>query len=538
MRRIVAAACLLLAPACGGGPLVERAYDGHVVEGRAIEPEAYAAFLMGALAESSGEGRAALVAYERAARLDPGGPETWTRIGSVRCSMNPGDRRSDDAFSRAISIDARYAGVWAAKARCAAARNDVAATLEAARHAAELDPSADGANALLSRAGAAVRDAGTRDALIALTATARDRVAAWDALGSWAASRGDVALWARALETLVKIAPARRDAVARAAEELAGAGEIGEARAVAAAVAESGDGPMSEARAPLASRLAVDEAIGRGDAGAVRLRATRARVTLEEAGARALLAGRRDLGREIVSAVTRADPDAAGARLVLAACDGRDLVGAVLDARRHPVKMSGAGLVAFGAAVVHAVSPEEARASLAGVAHGPLVAGDDRVVRRAVELASRGALDMGALPPDGLVEMAALRGESSGEGLSLPDRRLLDARHEYLAGALADPRGPRTRELGERLAGIAGSDPVVAAASALVQIAIGAPIAAGAPGALLTRDPADALLAATALRLANKTGDSDVATRARASLTALGRETRQGDDPKKSGAAF
>jgi hypothetical protein len=144
---------------------------------------------------------------------------------------------------------------------------------------------------------------------------------------------------------------------------------------------------------------------------------------------------------------------------------------------------------------------------------------------------------MTALPANGLVELAALRGASSGEALSPPDRRLLDARHQYLADALGDPRGPATRALGERLAGVAGTDPVVAAASALVQIASSAPIAAGAPAALLTRDPGDALLAATALRLANKTGDTDVATRARATLTALGGDTRLGDDDKK-GAAF
>ncbi len=534
----MAVACALLASACGGGPLVERAYDGHVVEGRAIEPDAYAAFLIGALAESSGQTRDALIAYEHAARLDSRGPEIWTRVGAVRCALRPGDPHADDAFARALAIDDRYAGAWAARARCAATRNDAAGTLENARRAAELDPSADGANALLARAGVAVQDATTRDALLALTATARDRVAAWDALASWAASRGDIALWARALETLVKVAPARRDAVARAAEELAGAGEMDEARAVAAAAADAGEGPMMEDRAPLAARLAVDEAIGRGNADEVRLRATRARVTLEEAAARALLAGQRDMAREIVSPVTRADPGASGARLVLAASEGRDLVGAAVEARRQATSISGAGLVAFGAAVVHAVSPEEARASLAALKHGPLVAGDDRVVRRAVELASRGTLDMSALPADGLVEIAALRGEPSGEGLSLPDRRGLDARHEYLAGALADPRGPRTKELGDRLARIAGSDPVVAAASALVQIAVGAPIAAGAPGALLLRDPGDALLAATALRLANKTGDTDVATRARATLTALGSDVHPSDDTKKRGAAF
>jgi tetratricopeptide (TPR) repeat protein len=541
MRRVLAAGGLLLAASCGGGPLVERAYDGHVVEGRAIEADAYAAFLSGAIAEASGSGREALLWYERAARLDAHGPEIWTRVGAVRCSLQPSDSQADAAFARALAIDPGYAGAWGAKARCASARNDPRATLDAARRAAELDPSADGANALLSyasRAGQTVQDAGTRDALIALTATAQDRIAAWDALASWASSHGDVALWARALETLARIAPARRDAVAVAAEELAGAGEVGAARAVAAAASEAGDAPMTEDRSPLAARLAVDEAIGGGSADAVRLRATRARITLEEAGARALLAGQRDLARAILSAVTRADPDAAGARLVLAACDGRDVVGAAWEARHRGARMSGAGFVAFGAAVVHAVSPEESRTALAAVTHGPVLAGDDRVVRRAVELASRGTIEMSDLPPDGLVEIAALRGTSSGEGLSLPDRRVLDARHQYLAAALADPQAPATKELGQRLGRIAGTDPVVGSALALVEIASGEPIAPEAPRELLMRDPGDPLLAATALRLANKTGDADVATRARATLTALGGEPHGADDDKKRGVAF
>ncbi len=202
-------------------------------------------------------------------------------------------------------------------------------------------------------------------------------------------------------------------------------------------------------------------------------------MALEEAGARALLAGQRDLARAILSAVTRADPDATGARLVLAACDGKDLVGAAWEARRRGARMSGAGFVAFGAAVVHAVSPEDSWAALAAVAHGPVLAGDDRVVRRAVELASRGTIEMSVLPPDGLVEIAALRGTSSGEGLSLPDRRVLDARHQYLAAALADPQAAATRALGERLGRIAGTDPVVGSALALVEIASGGPIAPG-----------------------------------------------------------
>ena len=538
MKRALAVACMLLGCSCARGQVVERVYDGRLVDGRPIESAAYAAFLRGAIAEASGNPRAALAGYREAAQKDPSAPETWARLGAIRCALNPRDRTADDAFARALVIDGRYAGTWAAKARCAGARKDEPGMLEAARRAAELDPSR--ASSLLARAGRTVRDAATREELVALTVTAKDRVAAWDALAAWAESRGDVMLWATALEAVVKIAPTRRDAVAHAAEELAGAGEIAHARAIAGAAADADDDPLSDERHPLAVRLAVDEALARGDASAVETRATRVHMDLEEVAARALLAGRRALARDLASTVARADPDATGARLVVAACEDGDVARAASDVRHRGARASAAAFVAFGVAAVRAVSPEDVRATLATIAHGPIVAGDDRVIRPAVELASRGVLDAGALPADGLVEIAVLRVEAPAEGLSMPDRRALDARHEYLALALTDPRAARAKELGDRLAGVTASDPVVAAASALMLLATGLPIDPAAAKALLLRDPADALLAATALRLAKKTGDSDSARRARAVLTALGGGTNlhESDEQKKTGGAF
>ena len=536
-RALSVSLCVTLS-ACGGAPLVARAYDGRIVEGHPVEPEAYAAFLNGAIAEASDDRRGALAGYEHAARLDGASPEVWARVGALRCAVEPRDWRADDAFARALSLDPSYAGAWSAKARCASVRRDEAATQDAARRAAALDPSADGANALLARASRSVRDATTRDALVALTATARDRVAAWNALASWAASRGDVALWSLALETLARLAPSHRDAVAAASEELAGSGQMGAARAVATAALEAGDGPPSDERRTLAARLAVDDAIAGGDADVVRSRATRARVGLEEAGARAWLAGRHDLARELVAPVTRADPGASGAKLVLALCDGRDLALAAADARRAGGVASAAAVVAFGRAIARGASPGDARAVLAAIPRAPVVPGDDRVVRAAVELVSRGVLATEALPPDGLVELAVLRGSGAAEGPAVPDVRALDARHEYLALALADPKGAGAKELADRLASVATTDPVVAAAGALVQIGTGAPLDTSAARALMTIDPTDPLLAAIALQVATRTGDTDAATRARATLTAFaGPDMHEGDAAKKSGGA-
>ncbi len=157
------AAALALA-GCAATPAVDRMYGGRVVAGRYVGPEAYAAFLRGAIAEAAGDAGAALVAYEEAARLDREGPEVWARIAAVRCAADPRDARADDAFARAFAADATYAPAWEAKARCALSRGDERGAAAAARRAAELDPTADGANVLVARA-VAPGGATTRDAL-------------------------------------------------------------------------------------------------------------------------------------------------------------------------------------------------------------------------------------------------------------------------------------------------------------------------------------------------------------------------------------
>jgi hypothetical protein len=355
---------------------------------------------------------------------------------------------------------------------------------------------------------------------VALTVTAVDRVAAWSALASWAEAHGDVALWTRALIVLARVAPERREAVAHSAEELAGAGDVGEARMVAAAAREASESPLPP-RFALAARLALDEAIARHDAGAVRRRATRGRLRLDEAAGRALLGGERALARELASAAA-SDPGALGARLVLAVADGADLLGAATSARAGDTPASAAALVAFGVALMHVASSTQARAALISLPRLPLVAGDDRVVRPAVELVSRGMLPGDALPPDGVVELFVVTGPTVAPLAVAPDDAALDRRHHYLALALTQPSSPLVRELAGRLRAVSPTDPVVAAATAIAQLAEGGPIAADAPRTLLARNPADPLLAAVALRLAEKVGDADVARRARETLSALG----------------
>jgi hypothetical protein len=510
------AAC---ASGCGGRLMVDRAYGGNVVHGRYVEPEAYAAFLRGAMAQASGDTREALAAYGDAARLDPDSPEIWTRIAEVRCRADPRDATAEGELAHALEIEPTYARAWAVRAKCATARGDEAAARVAAERASALDPSADAANVALARSpvGGTDAQAVTRQRLVALTATASDPLVAWEALASWAEAHGDVPLWSRALRETAALAPGKRQAVAAAAEELAGIGALADARAVAAAAVEADERPFDATSHELAARLAIDEAIARGDLGAVRRRSTRARVPIDEAAGRAWLAGSLAMARSLATAAAEGDPTARGARLVLAAVRGDNVVQAAADVRPGDAPVSAAALVAFGRSLSRFAAPETSAAALAATPHAPLVAGDDRVVRPAVELVARGVLSASALPPDGAIELSAVRGESPTEPLPR-----LDARHEYLAFALLRSGSPRVRYLAERLAAAMPSDAVVAAATSLLRMARGAPpLDGGSASALLAHDPADPLLAAVALRLAEKVGDADAARRARATLAAL-----------------
>jgi hypothetical protein len=367
---------------CALSPAVTRDYGGRIVQGRYIEPEAYAAFLRGAIAEASGQTSDALAAYGAAARLDSASVEIWTRIAAVRCAASPSDALADDALARAFAIDPRFGPAWAVKATCALGRGDAAGARDAAAKAAALDPEQDAANVLLADTATAERASEARSALVALTATAEDPVLAWSALARWASSHGDVALAAFAYERLVKMAPSYRGATAEAAERLALAGRTSEARRVAAAAVDASEAPFPAAAHPLAARLAVDDAIAQKDAPLVRRRAIRVQLSIEEAAARALLAGDASLARAIGSKEASADGDARGVRLVLAAAFRGDALAALSEAQSMHDSISGAAWVAVGEALAHVVAPAEVRKVLASLAHDPITQGDSLVLGR------------------------------------------------------------------------------------------------------------------------------------------------------------
>lgn len=501
LRRPSAPALLLLAASCAGTLPVERAYDGNVVQGRFIEPAAYSAFLRGAMAEAAGDAKGALAAYSDAVRLDPDSAEAWARIGRVRCTLDPRDPRAREAIARVFALDGRVAGEHGAFGPCIpAARADVAA-----------------------------EGGVTRERLIARAVAAEDPAAAWDAVVAWARERDDVALEAMALGAWVAIDPSRRDAVAAAAEDLAGLGEAAAARAVAGAAFDASDAPFPDGRALLARRLAVDEAIVRGDLVATSARATRARMGIDEAAARALLHGQTALSYDLAAERARADPDDVGARLVLASIgksrdDGlgaRDPISAVAAVHARPrARVAAAVWVVFGRASVHAMAPGDARRALEAVDHDPIVAGDDDVSRAAVALALVRAIDEADLSTDGAAELRVIR-EDSAEGGAPHDASACDLRHQLLSVAMTAPKSKTTLDLCERLRRVGSTDRVVAAALALARLGSGEPIEPGAAAALVARDPGDPLLCAAALRLATKSGDATSAEKTRSALAAI-----------------
>ncbi|MBX3191612.1 MAG: hypothetical protein KF819_31760, partial [Labilithrix sp.] len=203
---------------CLGDPKVVRVYDGRVVEGRYVSPDAYAAFLRGVLAEESGDWKGALSAYEQARNEDEDDAEVWARIGAVRCRLDVKDTEIDRAFGRAAKIDPTYASALAARSRCELSRGRPEEAAALARAAAAADPKNAGLEALYVTAEAARRGpSGARERAVALTLAHGSRAVAWDALVAWGRSHRDAELVARGLEGLVRAAPGRSAEVEKGA---------------------------------------------------------------------------------------------------------------------------------------------------------------------------------------------------------------------------------------------------------------------------------------------------------------------------------
>lgn len=404
MRRSSLALLLLLA-ACGSEPRVARVYDGKLVEGRFVSPDAYAAFLRGVLAEESGDLKGAAAAYAQALDEDEDDPELSARVGETRCKIDPRDPEIDRAFKQALALDGTSASALAAKSRCATLRGKTAEAADLAAKAAALDPGNVGLAALAIRSDLSRGDPAARERAIALTAVHGEHVAAWDALIAWGSAHKDAALVVRGLEGLLRVAPTRSVELEKGALALLGAGDLPLARKLAVAVADaSRELAVVGPRDATVARLAVDEALARGDKAAALARATRGHVPLAEVAARALLLDHKDLATAIASAVADADPGASGALMVKLALRATppangpapkaggtpSAIPAVLvEPRDQPPELCA---LVFADRLAQQSNVETARAWLAKVTRTPMPERDPLAIALATSLAAKGIL--------------------------------------------------------------------------------------------------------------------------------------------------
>lgn len=404
-----ALAAALGASGCAAEPRVVRVYDGRIVQGRYVPPEAYAAFLRGALAEAAGDLAGAAVAYGVAADADDEDPEVFARLGEVRCRLDPKDPNADRAFDRALRADASHAGALAASSRCATARGRTDEALELARRAAAQDPKNVDLQALVignasvasaasaSSAGASPPPGGDlRAQAIALTLAHGENPVAWDALAAWGRSHRDAELVARALEGLARAAPTRSLEAERGAVALLDGGQLALARRVAASLADAPrELEIVGPRDATVARLAVDEALVRGDRAAATARATRGHVPLAEVAARALVQGQREIATTLATEVAAADPGASGAAMVKAS-----LLGATSGFSHVTDQPPELCALVFADKLASAAGADVARQWLGRITRVPISPRDPVAAPLAVDLAARGVLPVADLPAE------------------------------------------------------------------------------------------------------------------------------------------
>ncbi|MDF2696275.1 MAG: Tetratricopeptide 2 repeat protein [Labilithrix sp.] len=537
----------LAAIGCAGEAKVVRVYEGRIVEGGFVPSTAYAAYLKGVLAEEAGDLRSALAAYEQAAQEDDEDPEPFTRIGDVRCKLDPANTGADEALGRALRIDKTYAPALAAKARCAAARGKASEGLAIVEQIAAADRQSASLEALFVRLASSAPEAPAsrqaRERAIALTLASGDDPVAWDALVAWGRGKADGELLARGLEGLIRAAPFRSRDVEAGALELLGIGHTGLARRVAARLA---DAPVElethGIHDPTVARLAVDEAIVSGDRERAERRATRGHVPLAEVAARALILERPELAAATARSVLAADPNAGGAAMVLTALAARGpkgpehvaLAGDVPGrGKTAPTDRPAAAcvlvlaerLAALGG--IDAARPWAARVLSAGGA--PLAPHDPVTGPLAVELAARGVIEERGLPLELRLELAARRREPppAVDAVAL-ETKVVDAKHALLWHLLVDPNGSPARTLLSRMSAAADRDPIIgfALARAALASAPGAPGKSDVWGPVLraiAASPSHPLLLAVAVEIAQKGGRAEDVPPARARLMAVAR---------------
>lgn len=528
IRRAAVLAAVVGIAGCVGEPKVVRVYDGHIVEGAFVTPEAYSSFLRGVLAEEAGDLRSALAAFEQAAAEDDEDPEPLVRIGALHCRVDPKSRRADDAFARALRIDRTYASALAAQARCAAERGQPDSGVAFVERVAAADRKSADLGALYVKLAAqranGSADQRARERALALTVANGANPVAWDALVAWGRGKADGELLARGLEGLARVAPMRTRDVEAGVLELLGSGRATLARRVAATLA---DIPADRVTTTIAdgtvARLAVDEAIVHGDVERAERRAARGRVSLSEVAARALILERSEMAADLAGRVVGADPGAGCASMVLAAIASTR---ASLERMRAEVptdQPSAACVLVLADRVAALAGPEPARMWVTRVTEGAprlaFAAHDPVTAPLAVDLAARGVVPESTLPVELRLELAARRREAP----PALDERALDAKHLLLWHLLVDPNGTPAKTMLSRLAGSAEHDPIVG--FALARAALAAKGASSWEPVLraIASSPTHPLLLAVAVEIAQRGGRAEEIPPARARLMAVAR---------------
>jgi tetratricopeptide (TPR) repeat protein len=152
--RVVVLSLALCAGCAVGSSGVTRMANGVRYEGRFVNPEAYAAYLLGVEREARGKFSEALAAYLEAHAEDPDSPEIWARIGAVRCSSSEpkaGPAAARASFERGLKTDPAYYGNYFERARCAERAADFPSALGDATASVARRPDDEPANLLVAR---------------------------------------------------------------------------------------------------------------------------------------------------------------------------------------------------------------------------------------------------------------------------------------------------------------------------------------------------------------------------------------------------
>jgi len=192
----------------------------------------------------------------------------------------------------------------------------------------------------------------------------------------------------------VRAAPMRSVEVERGAVALLVGGQLSLARRVAVSLTDAPrELEVVGPRDATVARLAVDEALVRGDRLAALARATRGHVALAEVAARALVLDQREIASAIATQVADADPGASGAAMVKASLKGA--TASFAHVTDQPPELCA---LVFADRLATAVGADVARQWLARITRTPMSAHDPVAGPLAVDLATRGVLPVADLP--------------------------------------------------------------------------------------------------------------------------------------------